>query len=73
MQPKLFDQAPEVDLDLDPYREKRFASRRLSGEFRIDEADAFDLVLGYGSEAAARRGLLQRWWRGEVELRDEAA
>ncbi len=75
MHPRLFDQAPEVevDLDLDPYREKRIASRRLAAEFRIDEAAAFDLVLGYGSESAARRALLQRWWRGEVELREEAA
>lgn len=73
MQSRLFDQAPEVDLDLDPYRETRSAGGRLAAEFRIDETDAFGLVLGYGSEAAARRGLLQRWWRGEVELRDEAA
>jgi hypothetical protein len=73
VQTRLFDQAPEVDLDLDPYRDKRFASQHLAAEFHIDEDEAFGLVLGYGSESAARKALLQRWWRGEVELRDEAA
>ena len=73
MQPQLFDQSAEVDFDLDPYREKRLASRNLAAEFQVDENEAFSLVLGYGSESAARKALLQRWWRGEVELRAEAA
>jgi hypothetical protein len=73
MQTKLFDQSPELDLDRDPYLEKRSASHHLAAEFRIGEDEAFGLVLGYGSESAARKALLQRWWRGEVELREEAA
>lgn len=73
MQTGLFDPSPEVDLDRDPYREKRSAARQLAAEFRIGEDEAFGLVLGFGSESAARRALLQRWWRGEVELREEAA
>jgi hypothetical protein len=73
MQTRLFDQPPELDLDRDPYREKRSASNHLAAEFRIGEDEAFGLVLGYGSESAARKALLQRWWRGEVELREEAA
>lgn len=71
MQTGLFDQSP--DFDRDPYREKRSASRRLAQEFRIGEEEAFRLLLGYGSESAAHKALLQRWWRGEVELREEAA
>lgn len=73
MQTRLFDQAAEVDLDRDPYRAKRSESQQLAAEFRIGEDEAYGLVLGYGSESAARKALLQRWWRGEVELREEAA
>jgi hypothetical protein len=73
VQTRLFDQSPEVDFGHDPYRDKRSAGRQLAAEFRIGEDEAFGLVLGFGSESAARRALLQRWWRGEVELRDEAA
>jgi hypothetical protein len=73
VQSRLFDETPEVDLDLDPYRTKRLAARRLAATFQVDEGEAFGLVLGYGSESAARRALHQRWWRGEVELREEAA
>lgn len=73
MQQGLFDQPVEIDLDLDPYAEKREAGRRLAAEFTIDEHEGFDLILGYGSEEAARRALTQRWWRGEVEARAAAA
>lgn len=73
MQQGLFDQPPEIDYDVDPYAAKREAGRRLADEFAIDAAEGFDLVLGYGSERAARRALVQRWYRNEVELRDEAA
>ena len=73
VQTRLFDQSPEIDLDRDPYREKRSAGQQLATEFRIGEDEAFGLVLGFGSESAARKALLQRWWRGEVELREEAA
>jgi hypothetical protein len=73
VQTRLFDQSPETDLGHDPYGEKRSAGRRLATEFQVDEDEAFGLVLGFGSESAARKALLQRWWRGEVELRKEAA
>lgn len=74
MQPQLFDQQPDRDTPAaDPYENKRAAGRRLAAEFAVDESEAFDLVLGYGSERAAQEALTQRWWRGEIELRDEAA
>jgi hypothetical protein len=73
VQQPLFDRVVEFDLDRDPYHEKRAAGQRLAAEFEIDESQGFDLVLGYGSESAARRALVQRWWRKEVELREEAA
>lgn len=72
MQHGLFDQPPEVDLSVDPYSEKREAGHRLAAEFAIDAEEGFDLILGYGSEVAARRALIQRWYRGQVELRDAA-
>ncbi len=73
MQPGLFDQPVEVDFTKDPYAAKRQAGCRLTREFVIDEAQGFDLMLAYGSEVAARNALIQRWYRDEVELRDEAA
>jgi hypothetical protein len=73
MQIRLFDQSSEVNLDRDPYSAKRSESQQLAAEFRIAEDEAYGLVLGYGSKSAARKALLQRWWRGEVELREEAA
>lgn len=73
MQPGLFDQPPEIDFTRDPYAAKRESGRRLAQEFVIDEAQGFDLILAYGSETAARNALIQRWYRDEVERRDEAA
>lgn len=73
MQRGLFDQPPEIDFSIDPYADKRDSGRRLASEFTIDEREGFELVLGYGSERAARRALVQRWYRNEVALRHEAA
>ncbi|MCP9484263.1 MAG: hypothetical protein MSC30_00185 [Gaiellaceae bacterium MAG52_C11] len=73
MQQGLFDQPPEIDLTRDPYAEKREFGRRLAEEFVIDEEQGFDFILAYGSETAARNALIQRWYRDEVERRDEAA
>lgn len=73
VQPRLFDEQAEVDRAADPYAEKRAAGRRLAVEFGVEASEAFDLVIGYGSEQAARKAFIQRWWRGEVELREEAA
>lgn len=73
MQADLFDQPHEVDLDEDPYAETREAARRLASEFVIDEDEGLDLVLAFGSEARARRALVDRWYRDEVKLRSEAA
>ena len=72
MQENLFSAPVEVDFDADPYEEKRVAAGRLATEFLVGQDEAFDLVLGFGSEAAARGALMQRWWRGEVELRSAA-
>lgn len=73
MQQGLFDQPTEIDFTKDPYAEKRESGRRLTLEFVIDEAQGFDLILAYGSETAARNALIQRWYRDEVERRDNAA
>lgn len=74
MQPRLFDhEAAAVDVTVDPYERKRAAGRRLAAQFGVEECEGFDLVLGYGSEEAARKALVQRWWRGEIDLHDEAA
>lgn len=62
-----------VDLEHDPYEELREAARRLSTEYAIDEADALDAILAFGSESGARRILRQRWWDGAVELREAEA
>lgn len=73
MQQGLFDQSPVIDFSVDPYAGKRESARRLALEFVIEEREGFELVLGLGSEKAARKALVQRWYRNEVELRDEAA
>ncbi|MBA2463241.1 MAG: hypothetical protein H0V45_16005 [Actinobacteria bacterium] len=73
MQQGLFDQPAEVDFTRDPYAEKRESGRRLAQEFAIDDEQGFDLMLSYGSERAARNALIQRWYRDEVERRDDAA
>jgi hypothetical protein len=55
----------------DPYEELREAARRLTLEYAIDEEEAFQAILAFGSESGARRILRQRWWMGEVEMREE--
>lgn len=67
VQQDLFTQAIEVDLAADPYAEARASARRLAADYRIAEDEAFDLVLGHGSEVAARRALDQRWWLSDDE------
>lgn len=72
----LFDQpvqGAEVDLDHDPYEELRDPARRLASEYVIDEEAALDAILAFGSESGARRILRQRWWSGEVEMREDEA
>ena len=73
MQQRLLDGQVDIDFSVDPYADKRAAGRRLAKEFTVEEHEAFDLVLGFGSEDAARQALAQRWWRGEVEPREHAA
>ena len=38
---------------------------RPAAEYAIDEKDAFEAILAFGSESGARRILRQRWWNGE--------
>lgn len=74
MQDRLFD---HVDIDeeddnaesaeADPYESIRLAGQRLAKEFEIDDGRAADMVLSFGSEAAARRVLVQRWLLGEEQ------
>jgi hypothetical protein len=74
MQERLFpDEQPEpaFEEDYDPYEELREAARRLTREYVIDEEEAFQAILAFGSELGARRILRQRWWMGEVEMREE--
>ncbi len=75
MQQRLFsdpaEPAERSETGYDPYGELRVAARRLTTEFRIEESEAFDAILAFGSESGARRILRQRWWMGEVELRRE--
>jgi len=73
VQQNLFHGPAEVDMSVDSYAPHREAARRLMGEFVIDECEAFDLVLAYGSETAVRKALVQRWYRDEIELHEEAA
>lgn len=54
---------------MDPYRQKREEAAELAAEFEVDEDRAFHLILGFGSRNAARKHLIQEWWRGNVELR----
>jgi hypothetical protein len=55
----------------DPYEARRRQARDLLEEFDVGEDHAFELVLGSGSAAAARRLLVRRWWRGEVRRHDD--
>lgn len=51
--------------DHDPYDEVKRAGARLAAEFQIDAELATDMVLSFGSEAAARRAVVQRLLLGE--------
>jgi len=71
MQDQLFDR---TDLDTDghlqlgdhdPYDDMKRAGEKLAAEFQIDVERATDLVLSFGSEAAARRAVVQRLLLGE--------
>jgi hypothetical protein len=64
---------PEPPPENDPYHEQRIASQNLTREFEIDEDEALTLVLRLGSEVAARRSLVERWWQGEIVMRRKAA
>lgn len=58
--------APSYDESHDPYAEVRAAGERIAadyGPYGIDVEKATDMVLAYGSEAAARRELDSRWWQ----------
>jgi hypothetical protein len=61
-----------VDDSYDPYEELREPARRLASEYVIDEDEAFRAILAFGSESGARRILRQRWWMGQVEMREES-
>ncbi|MGH3077646.1 MAG: hypothetical protein ACRDPZ_05615 [Gaiellaceae bacterium] len=74
MQVSLFDtetSAAPIDLDHDPYDELREGAARLADEYAVEQDEALDAILAFGSESGARRILRQRWWNGEVELREE--
>jgi hypothetical protein len=74
MQERLFETASaKVDMGRDPYAEQRTTARRLADGYGVLEAEAFDMLLGYGSENAVRRVLKQRWWLGELDRIDEEA
>jgi hypothetical protein len=69
MQDRLFDEQPSLPTfneDHDPYADVRAAGQRIAedyGQYGIDVEKATDMVLAYGSEAAARRELDSRWWK----------
>jgi hypothetical protein len=67
------DSIDAIDESYDPYEELREPARRLASEYVIDEDEAFRAILAFGSESGARRILRQRWWMGEVELRETEA
>jgi len=74
MQERLFETgSAKVDSGRDPYAKERTTARRLADGYGVPEAEAFDMLLGYGSETAVRRALKQRWWRGELDRIDEEA
>jgi hypothetical protein len=71
MQDQLFDRS-DLDADghlqsadHDPYDDVKRAGERLAAEFQIDVELATDMVLSFGSEAAARRAAVQRFLLGE--------
>ena len=69
MQNRLFDNEatlPGFDETNDPYGEVHAAGARIArdyGQYGIDAEKGADMVLAYGSEAAARRELDSRWWK----------
>lgn len=73
MQDRLFDRtASDVNGHLqsgshDPYEDVKLAGERLAAELEIDEEQATDMVLSFGSEAAARRAAIQRSLLGEEQ------
>ena len=74
MQDKLFETARnQLDLARDPYEHERVTAKRIATGYGISVDEAFDLLLGHGSEEAVRRALKQRWWRGELGQLDEEA
>lgn len=74
MQERLFEiGTTHLDPSHDPYEEQRTLARRLVAGYGIPEAEAYDMLLAYGSEQAVRRALKQRWWRGELDRIDEEA
>lgn len=71
VQKELFDDtADERDRDVDPYDELRAEARNLTERYVISSDEAFDLMVAYGSRTAAMRHLRQRWWLGDVQLRE---
>ena len=77
MQDRLFESSVEadvlVDLDHDPYDDLREAAGRLSAEYIIDDEEALKAIIAFGSESGARRILRQRWWSGDIEMREREA
>jgi hypothetical protein len=75
VQDRLFESSAEtdavIDLDHDPYDDLRESAERLTTEYAIDTDTALQAIIAFGSESGARRILRQRWWNGEVELREE--
>lgn len=75
MQERLFhdhlERSPVIDDAYDPYDELRVVARRLTVDYAIDEDEALRAILAFGSESGARRILRQRWWMGEVEMRED--
>lgn len=68
MQQRLFDQRADIDHEFDPYEDLRGPASTLAKEYGIDPEQALDMILSFGSEAAARRALDQRWWLGEKSM-----
>lgn len=74
MQERLFKSSSvEIDLSHDPYEETRAIAKRIAAAHGIAGEEAFELLLAYGSEAAVRRALEQRWWLGEIDRIDDQA
>lgn len=71
MQTELFDDAASAQGDgTDPYDELRHEARALTEQYAISGDHAFELMVAYGSRIAALGHLRQRWWLGEVQMRE---